>query len=49
MIFKKKFKCDFRHPDVLRFAPVALYNTFHELYCFVYILEISLFKCFPKN
>jgi kynureninase len=24
--------CDFRPPDVVRLAPVPLYNTFHEVW-----------------
>jgi kynureninase len=31
--------CDFRESDVLRIAPVPLYNTFHEVWTFARILE----------
>jgi kynureninase len=31
--------CDFREPNVLRVAPVPLYNTFHEVWTFAQILE----------
>jgi kynureninase len=31
--------CDFRHPDVIRVAPVPLYNTFHEVWSFARILR----------
>lgn len=30
--------CDFREPDVIRVAPVPLYNTFHEVWRFAQIL-----------
>jgi kynureninase len=31
--------CDFREPDVVRAAPVALYNRFHDVYRFVEVLK----------
>ena len=34
--------CDFREPDVIRIAPVPLYNTFHEVWRFVHILDRAI-------
>jgi kynureninase len=31
--------CDFREPDIVRAAPVALYNRFHDVYRFYEILK----------
>lgn len=31
--------CDYRHPDVIRVAPVPLYNTFHEVWRFARTLK----------
>jgi kynureninase len=31
--------CDFREPNVLRVAPVPLYNTFHEVWSFSHIVQ----------
>ncbi|CAF0890984.1 unnamed protein product [Brachionus calyciflorus] len=36
---KRGVVCDFREPDVLRFAPVPLYNTFSDIYKMVKTLE----------
>jgi kynureninase len=34
-----KVICDFREPNVIRVAPVPLYNTFHEVWQFVQLLR----------
>lgn len=34
--------CDFRAPDVIRVAPVPLYNTFHEVWRFAQVLGRQL-------
>jgi kynureninase len=39
--------CDFREPNVIRVAPVPLYNTFHEVWTFARILEQFLSRS-PK-
>ena len=31
----KGIVCDFREPNVVRVAPVPLYNTFHDVWRFV--------------
>jgi kynureninase len=39
LLSKKGFIVDWREPDVIRIAPVPLYNTFQEVYSFV--MELS--------
>jgi kynureninase len=40
-LFKKGVICDWREPDVIRIAPVPLYNTFEDVYKFAEILFSS--------
>ncbi|HEY8540185.1 MAG TPA: hypothetical protein VIL28_15045, partial [Steroidobacteraceae bacterium] len=41
---KRGFVCDWREPDVIRVAPVPLYNTFLEVWEFVDALSTLLAK-----
>jgi kynureninase len=41
-IQKKGVMADWREPDVIRIAPVPLYNTFEEVYTFAEIFKTSL-------
>ena len=43
------FKCDYRKPNVLRFAPAPLYNTFSDVYKFIQILDEIMQSDFLKN
>jgi kynureninase len=37
--------CDKRKPDVIRVAPVPLYNTYEDVWNFVQIFKAALEKC----
>ncbi|KAI0566100.1 Kynureninase [Gracilaria domingensis] len=39
MLEKKGVRCDFRRPDVLRIAPVPLYNSFTDVFSFIGALK----------
>lgn len=39
------FQCDMREPDVLRVAPVPLYNTFTDVHRFITVLGPALSAC----
>jgi kynureninase len=39
---KKGVFADWRDPDVIRVAPVPLYNTFEEVFNFVQLLEAAI-------
>ena len=39
LLHKNGIICDFRYPDVIRIAPVPLYNSFKDCYMFYYIFK----------
>ena len=39
--------CDFREPNVIRVAPVPLYNTFHDCWRFAEILKRHISEAIP--
>ncbi len=41
--------CDFREPDVIRVAPVPLYNTFHEVWRFAQVLARQVAVKLPQT
>lgn len=41
-LIKNGVICDWREPDVIRLAPVPLYNSFHDVYSFAQILKHKL-------
>lgn len=41
-LIKADLICDWREPDIIRFSPVPLYNTFEEVYRSVEILKFAL-------
>jgi len=38
--------CDFREPNVVRIAPVPLYNTFHDCWRFADVLRGCLLQVY---
>jgi kynureninase len=42
LLAQSGFVCDWREPDVIRVAPVPLYNTFEEVWEFVEALRHAL-------
>lgn len=42
---KNSVFCDYRHPNVIRIAPVPLYNNFFENYKFFQIMQKGLVLC----
>jgi len=39
---KRGVICDIRRPNVIRVAPIPMYNSFHDVYRFVHILTLTL-------
>ena len=39
LLYKNGIICDFRYPDVIRIAPVPLYNSFKDCYMFYHIFK----------
>ena len=39
LLMKQNIVTDFRYPNVLRIAPIALYNTYHEVWKAIQIIK----------
>jgi kynureninase len=48
-LFIKGFMVDWREPNVIRLAPVPLYNTFSEIWQFYFELQVILDDLFEKE
>ena len=48
-LFEKGFMVDWREPNVIRIAPVPLYNTFTEVWHFCSALKAIIFEVYATN
>ena len=49
LLFEKGFMVDWREPNVIRLAPVPLYNTFTEVWHFYSALKAIIFEVYATN
>lgn len=49
LLFEKGFMVDWREPNVIRLAPVPLYNTFGEIWAFYEAMRTILNTVYPTH
>jgi kynureninase len=49
LLFEKGFMVDWREPNVIRLAPVPLYNTFTEVWYFYSALKAIIFEVYASD